>query len=299
MNGRPQLNFVLCPSFHGATLLSLLLNNHSEITSLGDAIPSRKYDQTCACQAKVSECPFWTELGKRLDVERFSECGNFLPGLPLYSTRDGRGRHATRWYRKAHKRFGPGIWRFAPRAARRFAGLYQDFYQQACDLQSATIFVDGSKSIERAVIFRNLYGPRAKMRIIHLYRDPRGYFNSCKKHRDQSAESCAREWTEYHRLVKQEFEGRRGIDYLRICYEDVCHQPSAAMAQLFAFLDVANEDVVRPPEPHKNHLMGNKMLATFDGVVQVDWSWRERISIAEQQRVLQIAGSDATERGYH
>ena len=36
---RTRVAFVVCPSFHGATLLALLLNNHSQISALGDMLP--------------------------------------------------------------------------------------------------------------------------------------------------------------------------------------------------------------------------------------------------------------------
>jgi hypothetical protein len=36
-----QVAFVVCPSYQGATLLALLLNNHSQISALGDMLPWR------------------------------------------------------------------------------------------------------------------------------------------------------------------------------------------------------------------------------------------------------------------
>jgi len=54
--------FVLAPSFHGATLVSLILSNHKNIVALGDTLPTLSFDQGCGCGKLVSECNFWQSL---------------------------------------------------------------------------------------------------------------------------------------------------------------------------------------------------------------------------------------------
>src|ERR1700675_4464699 len=74
--------FVVCPSYQGATLLALLLNNHSQISALGDTIPMRKWDPVCACGRRVSECDFWQTVSNSLDTSRFSSLRTLLPPMP-------------------------------------------------------------------------------------------------------------------------------------------------------------------------------------------------------------------------
>ena len=52
---------VLCPSFHGATLLSLVIGNHSRMLSLGDTVATEP-GHHCGCGALVAECPFWRRV---------------------------------------------------------------------------------------------------------------------------------------------------------------------------------------------------------------------------------------------
>ena len=49
--------FVLSPSYHGATLLSKLLNAHPEVTALGDTYPSNQFDQICGCRRRYPPLP--------------------------------------------------------------------------------------------------------------------------------------------------------------------------------------------------------------------------------------------------
>jgi hypothetical protein len=52
---------VLCPSFHGATLVSLILGNRSRVLSLGDTVATKPSDH-CGCGALVAECEFWQRV---------------------------------------------------------------------------------------------------------------------------------------------------------------------------------------------------------------------------------------------
>src|SRR5918911_1327506 len=57
-----RVAFVVCPPFHGATLLALLLNNHSQISALGDMLPLRDRNQLCACGQPSRKCDFWSTV---------------------------------------------------------------------------------------------------------------------------------------------------------------------------------------------------------------------------------------------
>lgn len=76
--------FVLCPGFQGATLISLILNNHSQLFALGDTNPTRRYDQRCACGERVSLCNFWQGLRRHADTDRFKSYENMLPIYPKF-----------------------------------------------------------------------------------------------------------------------------------------------------------------------------------------------------------------------
>ena len=56
----------LCPSYHGATLLSLILGNHSKVEALGDTVPTTAFNHQCGCGNYVAECDFWKGLATRI-----------------------------------------------------------------------------------------------------------------------------------------------------------------------------------------------------------------------------------------
>ena len=55
---------LLCPSYHGATMLSALLSNHSQICSAGDGNPGWRDPNRipCKCGRSIAVCDFWQGL---------------------------------------------------------------------------------------------------------------------------------------------------------------------------------------------------------------------------------------------
>lgn len=71
------------PAFHGATLFSLLLNNHPRISTLSDTLPFREHlDYFCSCKRRINECEFWITLADELSAGRFVSDDYLLPMLP-------------------------------------------------------------------------------------------------------------------------------------------------------------------------------------------------------------------------
>jgi hypothetical protein len=102
-------------------------------------------------------------------------------------------------------------------------------------------------------------------------------------------ETVARIWIRSHRQIRILARPALGIDYLCLRYEDLCRDPESKMREVFEFLGVQDENVcTRPLWKEKHHLIGNKMLYTFDGSIRLDESWRERLSSEEQTEVLRL-----------
>lgn len=89
--------FVLSPSYHGATLLSKLINAHPELTALGDTFPSNAFDQVCGCGERVSKCPFWQAVKSDVGGERYLSNRVMLPQYP-----GDRGEDGTRCFQRLH-----------------------------------------------------------------------------------------------------------------------------------------------------------------------------------------------------
>jgi hypothetical protein len=304
-----RLAFVVCPSYHGATLLALLLNNHSRVTALGDTLPHRGAEHVCACGELVDQCSFWQAMSRGLDTSRFAELPLLLPVLPwpltrrqmeggaLNLSRSSRlNRAAGRVAGKVVDLGAPVAWRLRPEMVEHFTGLYESFYRSALDAHGTSLFVDGSKSWRRAAVLTRTLRPEADVKIVHLVRDPRGFALSRRSHGGAAVRESGWLWSDLHGRM----ESLRALaPYFLLRYESLCSDPEAELLRLFDFLQISSEQVVTAPKyPEKHHLIGNNMLRSFDGQVKLDTRWRTELTAAEQRTVLDCAGEFARRMGY-
>jgi Sulfotransferase domain len=305
-----RVGFVVCPSYHGATLLALLLNNHSRVSALGDTLPFRHVDPICACGQRVSACEFWQSVSAGLDTSRFVHLRTWLPAMPWPLTHhqlegsllpvsgDARiNRAAGRLARGVADALAQAAWRVRPGAARDFAATYVDFYRLVMDLQGTSMFVDGFKSWRRAALLADELESSAEVKIVHLVRDPRGFAVSRRTNdSSQDPREAAWLWADLHARMHGL---RRSTPYYLLRYEDLCAQPETQMRALLEFLGLDSEPVVAAPRfPDKHHLIGNRMLQTFAGEVRLDERWRTELPMLEQRQVLASAGDLAERFGY-
>jgi Sulfotransferase family len=303
-----RLGFVVCPSYHGATLLALLLNNHSRLSTLGDTVPTRTYDQICACGKKVSECEFWQMVARELEADRFAHLSSLIPILPWPLERhslEGAGMRITtsapvdravgRLATASADAVLPAVWRLHGRSLDEYVALYNRFYGLIARLHGTSTFVDGSKSWRKVALLAPRLGREA--RVLHLVRDPRGFLASWRRNLgDDDPRAVVWQWVDLHLPMSRL---ARVVPYRVLRYEDLCADPQGEMAKVFEFLGVEPESVVGPPKfPEKHHLMGNAMLFAFDGEVRLDERWRDELSQAEQAEALRHAGALAERFGY-
>lgn len=293
-------NFILCPSFHGATLLGLLLNAHSKVTSLGDTLPKRQnLDYFCSCEQRIQECAFWQTIMEQVRMDRFPEEMFMLPIRARIHPDPEVNERLNLRFVKAARRFGPWVWRLRWRAANEFRDMNLQFFRLACTLMGTEVFVDKS-DIVRFAILRSLVYPH-RVRVIHLTRDPRGYFFSMQKNRTPKwpLDRIVDKWVSAHSTVHG-YQSLPGVDYLRVRYEDLCREPQAELARMFAFLGVDQEDVLQTLRDGavEHHLIGNRMLRSFDGSISVDTRWCETVSPEQQAEVVARCGSWARTLGY-
>ena len=73
--------------------------------------------------------------------------------------------------------------------------------------------------------------------------------------------------------------------YLPVFYENLSIKPEIEMKRIFKFLDLEEESIFSTPkEPH--HIIGNRMIAKFDGVVKQDLEWKKIMHLDEQEEIL-------------
>jgi hypothetical protein len=297
-----ELFFVLCPSFHGATLFSLLLNNHSQLSSLGDTFPRRDLDEICSCGEPVSACQFWQSLLSGIQTERFSSSNHLLPDFPPFTSSRSVNRVAAIAIALGAHCLGSPFWRLQAKASSLYLDPYLQFRRRLLELHGSSTWIDGNKQTLRPFIMSTLPPGQFRCRIIHLVRDPRAFAFSSQNNKGEGLLKAAKHWRIQHSLIQFLYGGHKKKekgDYIWLRYEDLSTQPQERMADIFQFLQVAPEQVVQEPlNLIKHHLLGNKMLRSFSGDVRLAESWRGEISPSVQEKILKIAGPFAHKMNY-
>lgn len=294
--GLDEYNFVTCPSFHGATLIALLLNNHSQLMTLGDLIPEQMEDRMCACGEGMDACKFWTGLTGGTEMEQpFT-----FPSLPPLMKAARPNMYANYAVSQLARIFGAKAWKLCPGARDEFLTSYHQLHARSCELTGARKFIDGSKNPVKARALNSMLTERKTIRILHITRDPRAFIASCRKYNDISLEINMRYYRRYHRFILKQYKAGSDYSYLHIRLEDLCREPDLSLEKIQTFLGVEPEPLTVPVRhPEKHHLVGNtRAIARFDGQLKLDTRYLDTLTEDEQQTIIKLAGSPANTFDY-
>ena len=279
-----KIYMILCPSFHGATLLSLVLCNHSRLYSLGDTIPPRSFlSNRCGCGETFIACPFWQRV--RAVVGDDDET-DLIPTRPRITRWEPLNTALVIGLSLAAVRLGVA----APRGA--FARANERFLQVCSEFAEFDVFIDGYKSLSRYVALKAARFPIAG--VIHLIRDPLSFAASAKRSR-LPIENAARQWAQLHRAIPviTRWAGER---VFRIRYEDLCAQPDRELDNLQSWMGLSAEDLKRPIEKDV-HWIGNVSMINFDGQIRMPNAGID-LTPEERRIVHRITSKRAREFGY-
>jgi hypothetical protein len=295
--------YITSASYSGSTLLTFLLDTHSQVVSIGemkgDAMDVEHY--RCSCGAPIGRCPFWERLIARMraagtpfdPADVWTQAGFRIPDAPLAS-RVVRHRHRGRALELARDAFivlSPACRRAFPRIVR----TNEVFVEAATELTGRPIFVDASKDATRLKYLRRI--PSFRTKVIYMVRDGRGVMRSFMKHYGASAQAGAREWAGAQREIACALRAVPASARLLLRYEDLCADPRGAMERVFRFIGVAPEPVsaFRSVE---HHILGNAMRLDGRSEIRLDARWMEELGPAELQVFDRIAGAENRRLGY-
>lgn len=261
--------FVLSPSYHGATLLSKLINAHPELTALGDTYPANAFDQVCGCGERVSRCPFWQGVKADVGAGCYPNTRVMLPQYP--------GDQGGRLGRLLFSDF-TSFWA-TPRILQMLRGRYLSGFRADYEAflaavhrhtpQPGRLFVDGLKFNSRVAALVAAGFPVGG--IIHLHRDPVDFAVSGMRNTGRGgwwgvAEHALR-YRLYHARARQV---ERSLPNLNLSYEALADDIDGQLERLFRFLGVQPMTVaeLRDNFGQEWHFMGNASLFAFDGVIR-------------------------------
>lgn len=270
----------------GSTLIERLLGELPGFCSVGETVHLWRRgvveNELCGCGLPFADCGFWTDVGKeafggwgRLDVQRvlgLKDCVDRTRFLPVLLNGTGEGTLAER--------------------SARYTELYHRLYTAISLVAGCGVIVDASKHASLAACLRWRYG--ARMRLLHVVRDPRAVAHSWSKRvprPDASPASSEPEMARYSagRSAVQwmaqnscfDALARRGIPTLRVRYEDFTAAPTEEFARIAEFAGYRGEcpDLGDGVSLSRGHaLSGNPMRFTSGPVgVRADQGWREAL----------------------
>lgn len=298
-------NFVLCPSYHGATLLSCLLSNHSKISAMGDTLPQKRFLEegaaTCSCGETIDRCKFWQKVIGEFNPNLVYRDKNILPMYPVVFNNEYVNylfsKYITLFFLYSKK----NLWDCLKQSCTSFLNVYENFYKFVCYLQSTSFFVDGKKDLVKISVLISMENFKSKIRIIHLIRDPRAvYYSHLRRNSPLTLDKFCRSWVAFHQRTEKlgELLPARG-QYYFLRYEDLCQSPPSIMENVQNFLGVPLENLTLPnPACKLKHLIGNTMLQTFDGKIKLDTNWRNNLSEEIQMKITHLTEPFFSHFGY-
>lgn len=254
--------FILAPSFHGATIISKILNSHPEIISLGDTYPSNGFDQICGCGLHVSQCKFWQTVKDKVEAKRYQKYQSMLPYYP--SILGGS------FDRHIYNLFSPRLLSRLLNQKQKdiFFTDYITFLKGVYDLQATGkeyVFVDGVKSISRVLAL--IASGMQVDGVIHLVRDPCDFVKSSMKNSKNDFNTLVDRAFVYRLYHQKTQRLRKFVPYLKLDYEAVTDDTNETLQRLFEFMavDTLSMESLLGDMNNVWHFMGNASLFKFQG----------------------------------
>lgn len=284
MSSPHRLAFLLANWYSGATVLNILLNNHSQVVSNGEAFPfhiADRTDYTCSCGQSLAQCEFYRGAASHMfDTVRGDWNRDLFAQIPHYSS----ARFVNRWlqsYRRLHRLrdFMLGAVPWYARRHSAFKAAHDEFFRKATSRCAATLYLDGTKSFRRAEMFADQAAA-----VLYVVRDGRGFCNSYRKHHEVPAHelgSTARLWLDHIAAFDILVARYPKLPMMAIRYEDLCHDLEGTMRKACETLGLPFDERVLGQQLDEYHLLGNRMRMSFDGKVKEDLSWQTELRSEE------------------
>lgn len=283
--------------YSGSTLVSYLLGVHPEISTVSDVSGRRRESRmatfTCSCGRLMTECPFWLQVrdGMRQAGHPDFDLANFGLGFDHRRSRTlNRMRVGSlRWSAlEVLRDAGFQLWPGDEAAMRAIGQRNRHFASTVTTIDGGRTFVDASKERLRARFLRRYVDPGVK--VIHLVRDVRGVVASARghaSHATSTVEGLARDWARTNDAIVRVSRTSGPNRYLIVRYEELCHDPPAVLARMYAFCGVAPLEV--PPPLTELHLLGNRVRMASLDEIRLDERWKTTLAPDEQSAILELA----------
>lgn len=306
MSNQPLRVVYVAGSGHtGSTLLSLLMDVHPSIASVGEVSVKPKIrrrgdqlQQKCSCGALVPECPFWRGVSQRVSDDGFefgpdNWTNDYRSENPLMNRLLVRHsslptiRAAQRWLSSSLPVYSAHL--------RHIDRVNVSFIRAVLAESRAEVFLDASKRSMR--LLRLLQIPELDVKVVRLVRDVRGYAASAKR-RGLTIDDAANIWKKDQDVIAEMTAEMPPDRVFLLRYEDLCGTLETTARRLWDFCGVAPVALPERLFSEEHHVLGNSMRLGGTIEIKLNESWRRSLDPAEQRRILQIAGMANRTFGY-
>ena len=307
IGSRLRYSYLIATSYSGSTLLSMLLDTHPEIVSIGELAnevwkPGRTTKYYCSCGSEISQCKFWIDVKER--------CAGRGMELDLY---DFDLKLDLGWGRLANKlAFGVAAHYGRLRSVLDIltdhvpaknmkvnfvADRTTALVHAILEASGKTHFFDTSKEIRRAM-YLSADG-RMHTRVIHLVRDPRAVLHSfLRRKRSTRVNQVLNFWMRTHTNALRLKSRIAPSDYLLVHYEELCRAPEETLDLVCQFLGVQPYPIVSEVNDHVHHVIGNEMRNQRVRSIECDDEWRTDLPQPLNAKCKQRTAGLAAELGY-
>jgi len=295
------VTYILSHSYSGSTLLTYLLANNPDISTIGELKATRMGDiasYICSCGEKIVECDFWGQLqdkmkneGRKFSLESFStqfESDKWLCNKLLKSSVRSWGYEKLRSVLFAL---------FQPCRKQRDTILEQcdSLVEFICALQEGNILLDGSKDAIRLLHYVN--SGRFNVKVIYLVKDGRGVVNSYVKHRHSSLDKAVQDWIIAQKELDRTYGMINDSNKMLVRYETLCKNPDIELARINDFLGAGGVSDTRLNKS-RQHILGNKMRLVSSDEIRMDEKWKSEMSKDDLDYFMRHAGKYNSRIGF-
>lgn len=319
--------YILGASHSGSTLLTLLLNTHRDVGTIGQTAPGGMGDPEtyrCSCQALIRHCPFWKQITREIAEDHpgfgvggfgttFDKASNSLVRRVLRAEHRGPLLEACR---DIVLRLSPSWRRQFDRTSANCVALARAVLRT----KGARVFLDSSKVAHHLKFLLRI--PSLYIRVIHLVRDGRAvsltYMDQATfadsadpelrlggRGRGVSSppaglpmERAADEWRRCIRSAEFLLRRLPRDRWIQVHYEELCRQPRATVARICEFIGLDSRSIAADFRAVEHHIVGNGMRLDSASEVRLDERWRAVLTEDDLHVFQAVAGNLNRRYGY-
>ncbi len=328
MDDKINYLYIMGASHSGSTLLTLLLNAHPEITTIGelDTHGIGNLDgYRCSCRSLLMECPFWQKVRARMT--------RYRPDFDLTNM----GTHLTAASGGLLQRLigaeyrGPvleAVRDIALQCFPEFKRAFADFSLNSValvkvlmELTGAKVFADSSKLPHRLKFLLRI--PSFDVKVLHIVRDGRavaltymdqdrfadasdpslrrggrGLSANTPYALSESMERSAEEWRRELQAAEHLLAGMDPSRWVRVHYEDLCRNTDGTLTRIFEFAGVDSSRRIPDFRRAEHHIIGNGMRLDTTSEIRLDERWKTVLNPEHLKIFDGVAGKTNRRYGY-